>query len=694
MEFIINLKDLVSPVVQKTTERVKDFRKASKDAGLELAKLGGAVGLGLVKSFGIAGVALGKAVVVMGRATGKGLADAAKEAAPHFEKMGKYVWGKAAGAAEQIGDWAGARVAGAAKKIGDWAAPHFEKAGKFLSEKIGEPIAGVAQKIGARIAGAAKQIGDKASPYFEKAGKFLSEKIGAPVAGIGKKIGEGVAGAWKKVAGPVSGVIQKLAAPFAGIAGKLAAPFAGVGTAIGGVLDKLGLKGKASAAGKALFSMAKTGVLFAAAAVGALAKASIGAAVGVVAFGLKAALAFRGMGQFQAQLGRFQQNLKGLFRGVDTTPLIRSMQRAADFFDRNRASGKMMSEILTSGMNLVSRAIEALVPIGEEFVWGLIAGFHLVRGAAYSVAATLLSLAGPAIKWGLNLAKGINVAKGAAYAGIGIFIAVAGVLMLMAASTLLTALPFIVLGAALIYIGAKLYKLLDVCGLAKPVLWGVAIVAALMAAPFILVAVVIGALAYATGWLIDQIIAGVEAFKKWVGIGGEVQTATDGIGNAVNGLMTKLPGGDKASESGKLIGDGLVQGLLGKIPDVQAAGKALANAADQGVKSGAEIHSPAKKFIRNAGQMGAGTVKGLEASGPMVQAAAEENLVPNVPSPFGSPGGEAAAGPEKGSPPAGAGAAMIHIENLTIGGKTAEPDMKRIHEEWLGEVAAQMGLRR
>ncbi|MCC6559664.1 MAG: hypothetical protein IT372_42650 [Polyangiaceae bacterium] len=557
MEFVINLKDLVSPVVAKTTERVKDFKAAAKDAGLELAKLGGGVGAGLAKT------------------------------------------------------------------------------------------------------------------------------LMAPIGAAGKGLG---------------GMAGRLAVPFLGAAKKVAAPFAPAAEKIRGIFGKLGLGEQAKKAGTALAGYAKAGALVAAAGVLALAKASAGAAVGVVAFGLKAALAFRGMGQFQSQLGRFQLNLRRLFHGVDTQPLIRSMQRAADFFDRSRASGKMMSEILTSGLNLVARVLEKLVPLGEEFVWGLIAGFHYVRGAAYAVGATLLSLAGPATKWALDATKGVNLARGAVAAGIGTFVILAAVMGVMAVSALLVTLPMVALAGAVIYVGAKFYKLIDALGLAKPLLYVLGAAAIVAAAPFLLTAAAVGALAWGSGWVIDKIVAGVQAFKSWIGVGGEVATATNGMGDAVASLVARFPGGDKANESGKAIGDGLVKGLQAKIPDVTAAGAQLANAADAGVRSAAQIRSPARRFVRNAKYMGEGLEIGLEESGPGIQAAAEENLVPRVPSPFGGDTLRGAAPAGAGGPARVAGGAgglggrLIHIENLHVNGKPGSAEMRRAHEEWLTDVAVQMGL--
>ena len=113
-------------------------------------------------------------------------------------------------------------------------------------------------------------------------------------------------------------------------------------------------------------------------------------------------------------------------------------------------------------------------------------------------------------------------------------------------------------------------------------------------------------------------------------------------------LQEKLSASGKSA--GAALGDGLVVGMKSKEGLVILGAGSLGTAADKGIRTTTETHSPSRMMARVGADMALGVVMGMREEAGAVQSAAEEALVPNLSgSPRGSAGGGKASTPTIGS---------------------------------------------
>lgn len=344
-----------------------------------------------------------------------------------------------------------------------------------------------------------------------------------------------------------------------------------------------------------LVKMAAGGMLAAAGAAGAMGLAKI-------------AVGYRGMGQLMALSYRAQWQFRQLFRGVDSAPLIRGVDRFFQMFSKGSVAGAAMSGMLTRGFNGLFSFIEKAQPYVSEFFVGMLLGAAMgenawlrLRIALFPVTAALEDAIGP-----------MDGLKVAAWAGV------AAVAALAVAGAVAVA-PYLALAAAVTAAAVGFEKLASARGRSQ-ILRGLRRV---------------GAAIEEGSWSKGKAAvaaADAEADKSKTGaeLGAGLQAAElermSSIGQA----------------NGKALGAGTVAGALSMADAVKEAAGKLATAADAGLRQKGEIHSPSALTKRTAKQFGAGAVEGIDASAGDVQEAAGRSLVPRV---GGGPSGTASCGP-------------------------------------------------
>lgn len=396
------------------------------------------------------------------------------------------------------------------------------------------------------------------------------------------------------------------------------------------------------------------------AAVGRLTAAAKGAALSLFAVAgasgamslAQIAIGYRAVERLQMISFRAQVNLRRMFKGVDSKPLERSYMRLTDMLNTATPMGKALSEILTRGFNNTFKLIEHGTPYIEAFGQGLLLAALIGENAWLRLRIALVPVTSRlgAVTDRATLLKAVAYGTAASVLALGGY---------MAATAVIAGGHF----ALSLAIGAKNAVMLGLSAVrAIPGVISLGRAASTGAGPFLAVAAAITAVIVAA----DQFN---KLRKEW---DSDVLLRSIGIGKSdadrMNEKFDKEAAARKAAgktsrvrevatfadiktappssiAAGEQIGAGLAAGMLSKVADVEKAGAGLAAAADRGVKTKAEIRSPARLFRRDAREMGAGTEKGLEDSAPKVQRAAERALVPEPPSaPAAAPQG-ASSGP-------------------------------------------------
>lgn len=485
-----------------------------------------------------------------------------------------------------------------------------------------EPASAKSLRSGASDAVKQSQAGLKAIEAEQKAFRDLSTNIGSRVKADmgGSKAGAALRGEFGKAAKQQDDDLKKKGAQ------EIADRQKRLGTGKGGdTMAKLGL-GKLSALGKG-------GALAAvAAAVIGISTAAIAASRSIVRFGVDAALAFRGLGAYSAQMTRLEMNQKRLFQGVDTTPLVRAAQRAADYFDRTRETGSTMAKILQNGVNLYMRAVEAAVPVVEGFVTGAMIGYLRVSTAAKKLATaatnaftSLVESGNPVVMAILKIGKSFDLAKTATDAGIGAFYVVAGALGIFAAAIAIPAAGLALLSGGIAYVVTKIAGLLQATGLAEPLLKVLKVVGAGVAASFLVVGAAALGIVFGIGWLIGKVGEAVAWFNKTTGASAAATAAFNAVWSVLTGL------GGKALALGANLALGIAKGIASAVGSVIDAAKGLVEGAVGAVTTAAKIKSPSRLFATYGNYMGQGVAVGFEQAAPTVERAAATSLMPSVP---------------------------------------------------------------
>ncbi|XXY23366.1 hypothetical protein WME88_27520 [Sorangium sp. So ce216] len=429
---------------------------------------------------------------------------------------------------------------------------------------------------------------------------------------------------------------------------------------------------------------------------------SLGAVAGVSGgLGLaKIAIGYQGMARLQMISYQASLQIRSLFRGVDSRPLERAYLQFTKLFSLSSTTGQSLSDMMTRGFNGMFRAVEKAEPYVSAFVRGAILGGMKLEVLWLRARVWLFPFTA-ALGDAVGKVDGITVAAYAGMAAVGLLAAKAtGVLSLG--------------GAALT--ASKAMTLLAARGTAA----GLAATGA--AAPFLAFAAAIGAVV-AAGYQLSKLIDewDTDLVLRSLGIRGEsdadrMNRQFDEEASARRKAGKKslvrevdqLPGaagprtkGDAwmdtrsqalidGKKTGAAMGAGIVTGLKSKEAEVAAAGGALAAAADRGVRSVADIHSPSRLFRKEARYMGEGAELGLKDSAKGVQQAAAESLVP-------SPRAAAAAssGGASGAP---AGITLYFMGDINVGAGVDRQEVRESFDEamtaMLQQVSVMMGAPR
>jgi hypothetical protein len=330
---------------------------------------------------------------------------------------------------------------------------------------------------------------------------------------------------------------------------------------------------------------------------------------GVTAF-MQLGLGFQGMARLNGITARAQYNMRGLFKGTDSKPLLDSLDRMVGMLSPATNTGKALGSILRGSFNAIGKAVEYITPFAERFFAGMILGAGAARVALTYISAKIVGF--------IATVPGAAALLSKFGTGWGPFAA--------GAMVAATALGF------------------------------VAIKAALAMAPII-------ALGVAMAVLYSGIKDVTEAWKEWQGVQEDQAKVKKSAApkelmalppEARKYLNAKKPGDKtesaptqaapvavppvKPAESkaagvniGQQLGAGMVAGMRQVMPDVKDAGAQLSKSAESGAKDAAQIHSPSDLMRKSIGwNLGFGVRDGLLQTKGSVQAAAESALVPDV----------------------------------------------------------------
>jgi hypothetical protein len=331
------------------------------------------------------------------------------------------------------------------------------------------------------------------------------------------------------------------------------------------------------------------------------------------------------MGRLQAAGARLRFNLTQLFKGIDASPIVRAADRMVAFFDKSRTSGRVLGEVLNRAFTGLFRLLDKAAPYVETFALGLVYGALLVENAYLKTRLAILPVTSAISK----LIGPVDLASAAFTAGAAVMVTVAAAAGILALTLVLLYIPTIALAAGVYYLVKGLIWIAEKLGLVS---------------------------------------------KKAESAAPAIQALADKVAAALPAAAAK--GG---KDAGSAIGDGMIDGMKGKLPNVESAAKSLVEAANKGVTTKAEIKSPSRLFRRTAGQMGEGAALGLKDSAPKVEKAAQMSLVPEV---ISSKGGTSEA------QSAGSGATIyLSVGDIHVGNGG---DKQTIREEFDSAVEAVM----
>ena len=292
----------------------------------------------------------------------------------------------------------------------------------------------------------------------------------------------------------------------------------------------------------------------------------------------KIAIGYKAMSQMQGILARTQIGFRQLFAGVDPQPLVRALDRFSKNFTSQTVMGRALGDVLTRSFNGIFAAVEKAEPYVTAFGQGMVLAFLYAENAVLRARIALAPYTGT-LDGIVSSTSLMNVAV----IGGGIALGVAAGYAVVAAA------PFLALGAAIMAVAAAFEQ---ASKLAKE--WdGNAF------------------------W--NQV-------KSDVGLSSQADREKE-LGITVGSDTDKASSAGQAT--GEAMGAGVVAGMKSSEAAAKAAGESLAAAADAGVRSKAEIHSPARLFRRSGRHMGEGQALGLEDSQDRVQKAAASSLVPD-----------------------------------------------------------------
>jgi hypothetical protein len=322
---------------------------------------------------------------------------------------------------------------------------------------------------------------------------------------------------------------------------------------------------------------------------------------------------------------RLHENIEDIFEGIDLGYFLGALHEGIMLFDKTTESGKALRKVAELVFQPLFDKSSVLLPLIQGFFEGVI------------ISVLQLTL------WVIQARNAFNrMFPGSFFKGMNA----------LSAGSLLGS---IAVGTLVVGLG--------LCALALvAVALAVLTLVAIVALPF-----VIGAAA------VYGLVKAFEAVLEKLGL---ITKKADSAGASIRGLAASLPGSTTGAgqSAGAALGAGVVTGIQGKLADVTKAGAALVAAADKGVTTKAEIHSPSGLMRRRAHQMGEGGELGLEDKAADIEAAGAA-LVPS------GPGGAASLGRSGG----------FSVENVNI--KIDAPNLRDpkdlIDEVFLSRLVVQ-----
>lgn len=324
-------------------------------------------------------------------------------------------------------------------------------------------------------------------------------------------------------------------------------------------------------------------VIMAAVAVVALGAAFIGGAIAAMKFAIaNDKVASKRLDEISKKA---KENIKGLFSGIDTKPLLNALDRMASMFGSNTAAGHALKTLIETIMNPLIRAIEWLMPYAHELWNGMVYGALQVAIAVVSLRNAILR----AIPASVKTAVRELIAK---LDGLGLAFSIGKVIMYAVAAVLG------VIGIALLAVGAAI---------------GVAV-----ATVYIIIDAFVGL------WNgIMQLGPAISAVGDWFAeLPGRVIGA---IGELVSGALSALSGlAGEAMAAGAAFVQGLVDAIKSGVGAVADAAKSLAMAPVNAVKSVLKIKSPSGVMRIMGGYTAEGMAEGVEEGTPAVRSSIED----------------------------------------------------------------------
>lgn len=474
------------------------------------------------------------------------------------------------------------------------------------------------------------------------------------------KAGIGQAGAALSAmsVGAASKALDTVKAKSSAAAAAVGGPLSAAGKAVSATFDKVvgGASAFGDKVGKVMKGAGKSAGGLTSSLKGALPMMLALAGISGFAGLAKIAIGYRAVGQLQGIAARASFGFSRLFTGVDAKPLI----KAADLFSRNftgaTVTGRALGEVLTNAFNAVIGAISAAEPYVTAFTSGIVLGMIYGETAIIELQIALFPLIG-ALDMGTASAGGLAAATDlgtAAAVALGVGIAVMGGKFVIASARAAVMVGRLAILGVQAAIAAGRFVIMGIAssgaatGLAAMALPVLACVAA-----FVAVALAIDqAMKLYDEWNDDAGSDMWEKFKQDIGINSADEAmANKGVltgdaydkaeaakaakaaqsAPAAQVIGPPLPPAKEAGmAAGKAMGQGIVDGMGSTKSAVAAAGALLAKAAESGVKTKAEIHSPSRMMRRSGRHMGEGVALGEEDSADRVNKAAASSLVPDM----------------------------------------------------------------
>lgn len=368
----------------------------------------------------------------------------------------------------------------------------------------------------------------------------------------------------------------------------------------------------------------------------ALAAGAAGASLG------KLALGEVGMARLEAISARFGQNIRNLFKGIDSKPFANGLLRLSNIFSQNSASGKALGSLLKTVFGGAFSIFDKLSKVAEVAILVAILGLKKLELAFLKLQLVALPVIW-AIEdgWEENVGpafKSIQDSIGKLMTDVGKLGAIFSTSESSASS--LGSVLVGVFGAAITNVSMVLSVVTSVFGGVVQVITGVVSTVKAIAngdwkgAIESFHSIISGGFNIMTDVVfafVGVVARGMDLVGKALGKDWDFTSKVTNIRESTkkmvsDGLASTRTGG---KSSGEALGDGMTNGMKNKEGEVYEAGKKLAEEAMKGVTDTAKIASPSKIFTGFGGFMGQGLAIGLEKETDNVNQAAS-NLVPKM----------------------------------------------------------------